>query len=157
MIASPHSRILLPVPHFLQRYSADCLPACALMVLMYMRRSVRYGRLMQILGTQEHGTPFSNIRHLDQLGVHVTIASGHLDQLYHHLTHNQPCIASVQTADLPHWDRQADHAVVVVGMDSQYVFLNDPAFEIAPIIVPLGDFDLAWLAKDEDFAIASDR
>lgn len=150
---SSHARILLPVPHFLQRYTADCLPACALMVLMYLGRSVRYGRLLRLLGTQDHGTPFSNLRHLDQLGVRVTIASGNFEQLAYHLSHNRPCIATVQTADLPHWARQTDHAVVVVGIDSQYIYLNDPAFEIAPIIVPRGEFDLAWLAKDEDFAV----
>lgn len=146
-------RLLLPVPHFLQRANADCLPACALMVLMYLGRSVRYPRLLRLLVTKEHGTPFSNLRHLDQLGVQVTIAPGTLDQLYDHLRHNRPCIVSVQTAELPHWEEQTDHAVVVVGMDSQYIYVNDPAFEIAPILVPLGDFDLAWLAKDEDFAV----
>lgn len=145
-------RLLLPVPHFLQRANADCLPACALMVLMYLGRSVRYERLVRLLGTKDHGTPFSNLRRLEQIGVQVTVASGTLTQLYHQLSQNGPCITSVQTADLPHWEVQTDHAVVVVGMDHQYVYLNDPSFEIAPIIVPLGDFDLAWLAKDEDFA-----
>lgn len=122
------------------------------MVLMYLGRSVRYERLVRLLGTKDHGTPFSNLRRLEQIGVQVTVASGTLTQLYHQLSQNGPCITSVQTADLPHWEVQTDHAVVVVGMDHQYVYLNDPSFEIAPIIVPLGDFDLAWLAKDEDFA-----
>lgn len=41
-------------------------------------------------------------------------------------------------------------------MDHEYVYVNDPSFDIAPILVPIGDFDLAWLAMDEDYAVFAD-
>jgi len=34
-----------------------------------------------------------------------------------------------------------------------HVHLNDPEFEIAPLLTPIGDFDLAWLARDELYAV----
>lgn len=41
------------------------------------------------------------------------------------LYRNRPCIASAQTAELPHWNKQrSEHAVVVVGMDPQYIYLR---------------------------------
>lgn len=144
--------ILLPVAHRIQQHGVDCLPTCALMMLAYMGHSVRYGRLMRILKTGDIGTPFSNLHHLSQIGISVTVASGTLDLLYEQLRHDRPCIASVDTGELPHWSYATEHAIVVVGMDKDYVYVNDPSFEIAPILVPIGDFDLAWLAMDEDYS-----
>lgn len=126
-----------------------------MIVLAHIGRSVRYQQLMRMLGTQEYGPPFTNLRHLNQLGVTVIINTGDFDQLYAHLVQNRPCIVSVQTAELPHWNRRSEHAVVVVGMDSQYIYLHDPAFEIASILVPHGDFDLAWLAQAELYAVVN--
>lgn len=148
-------RVLLPVAHRTQQSGADCLPTCAMMVLAHMGYAVRYGRLMRMLNTSDIGTPFSNLRSLSRLGVVVTVASGTLDLLYEHLCQNQPCIVPVQTVELPHWPHGTEHAVVVVGMDQEYVYMNDPSFDIAPILVPIGDFDLAWLAMDEDYSIFS--
>lgn len=63
-------------------------------------------------------------------------------------------IISVQTKELPYWQGIASlHAVVLVGMDEEYVYLNDPEWPDAPIRVAIGDFDLAWLARGERFAL----
>ena len=59
----------------------------------------------------------------------------------------------MQTENLPYWPHNTLHAVVVVGIDDRSVYLNDPEFPEAPIAVPVGDFDLAWLAEDERYAI----
>ena len=40
---------LLPVPHHKQREGADCLAACAAMVLSYLGLSVAYERLLKLL------------------------------------------------------------------------------------------------------------
>jgi hypothetical protein len=34
-----------------------------------------------------------------------------------------------------------------------HVFLHDPAILVHPLRVSIGDFDLAWLERDEQFAI----
>ena len=83
----------------------------------------------------------------------VTIANGSLRQLYMLLSENVPIIVSVQTSEFPHWAEASEHAVVVVGMNRDHVFINDPAFDIAPILVPHGDFDLAWLAQEELYGV----
>jgi predicted double-glycine peptidase len=64
-----------------------------------------------------------------------------------------PVIVPLRTGELPHWSENIDHAVVVVGMDEHSVYLNDPAFATAPIQVPHGDFDLAWLEREEYYAV----
>ena len=38
-------------------------------------------------------------------------------------------------------------------IDSDHVYLNDPDLPEAPVAVPLADFDLAWLAQDERYAV----
>jgi len=55
-------------------------------------------------------------------------------------------IVSVRTGELPYWEEDVPHAVVVVGIDTatEVAYVNDPAFEHAPIAVPVGDFVLAW-------------
>jgi uncharacterized protein YvpB len=53
----------------------------------------------------------------------------------------------VSTVELPYWQISTDHAVLVVGMDGQRVYLHDPAFANAPIQVSMGAFELAWLEQ----------
>jgi ABC-type bacteriocin/lantibiotic exporter with double-glycine peptidase domain len=146
--------VLLSVPHLQQPRDGDCLPACAYMVLAYIDKRIYYWRLRWLLGTQSFGTPFFHLRRLERLGITVEgQARGTLILLHQHLLQNRPCIVSVQTENLPYWPHNTLHAVVVVGIDDRSVYLNDPEFPEAPIAVPVGDFDLAWLAEDERYAI----
>ncbi len=62
-------------------------------------------------------------------------------------------MALVHTAELPYWSRPCAHAVVAVGMDETWVWVNDPAFEQAPIRVSTGDFALACDAMDNYIAV----
>ena len=143
------SPVLLTVPHLQQSNDGECLPAYAYMILAYLNRRTRYWRVRWLLGTQSFGTPFSHIRRLERLGVTVEAHTrGTLAVLHAHLLQNHPCLVSVQTQNLPYWSYNTLHAVVVVGMDDQTVYLNDPEVPDAPIAVPIGDFDLAWLAED---------
>ena len=150
----PSSPILLTVQHLRQRQTGECLAACAGMVLAYLGRPTAYSQLLKVLGIQEFGAPFPHLNRLGKSGIKVTVGTGGLHQLYAELSRNCPCIASVQTGELPHWDKiRTEHAVVVVGMDAHHIYLNDPAFPSAPIQVPLGDFDLAWLEQNERYAV----
>ncbi len=146
--------ILLPVPHLQQSSDGDCLPACAYMILVYLGKRTRFWRLRWLMGTKSFGTPFLHIRNLQQLGITVEIKTrGNLALLHQNLMQNRPCIVSIQTEHLPYWNRNALHAVVVVGMDNDTIYLNDPELPDAPVSVSLGDFDLAWLAQDERFSV----
>ncbi|MCB0190684.1 MAG: C39 family peptidase [Anaerolineae bacterium] len=147
------SPVMLPVPHMRQRHPGECLAACAAMVLTYLGFSTSYERLLKLLRVEQGiGTPASNIRELGQLGVTVIYKQGTLAELHDHLTNDRPCIAFVQSGELPHWNTDTDHAIVVVGLDETYIYLNDPEFPDAPLQVPHGDFDLAWLEWDECYA-----
>ena len=54
-------------------------------------------------------------------------------------------IVFVQAGDLPHWSGQHfQHAVVVVGVEGQRVYLMDPALDEGPTPVEEEAFMLAW-------------
>ncbi len=59
----------------------------------------------------------------------------------------------LQTDELPYWNDDTLHAVLVIGLDDTDIYLNDPAFPNGPVQVSRGDFDLAWLARDEYYAV----
>lgn len=154
MTSSP-SPILLPVAHVLQRQDGDCLVACTAMVLTYLGRPIAYERLLRTLGIQPNlGAPFPNLKALSRLNITVICEQGTLVELYRFLTNGWPCIVAVKTGELGYWDNiPSDPAVVVVGMDATSVYLNDPAFMPAPIQVSLGEFELAWFERGEQFAV----
>jgi hypothetical protein len=54
---------------------------------------------------------------------------------------------------LSHWHEATRHAVVVVGINDEFVEVNDPGFDKVPIAIPIAEFDLAWLEMNEFFAI----
>lgn len=123
------------------------------MVLDYINQPVNYDRLLHLLRIDpEYGTIARNISLLSEIGVDVFYAQGTLDDLRSHLIANRPCIAFVNTGELPYWHETTGHAVVVVGIDEEMVYLNDPAFVSAPQVVSHGDFLLAWLEADEYYA-----
>jgi hypothetical protein len=52
---------------------------------------------------------------------------------------------------LDHWEQRCDHVAVVVGLDHEAVFLNDPYFDVAPQRTSLASFQQAW-AVNEHYA-----
>jgi ABC-type bacteriocin/lantibiotic exporter with double-glycine peptidase domain len=128
------------------------------MVLDYIGKPVEYDRLLALLQIEpDIGTRASNILKLTTLGVDVLYARGTLNEIRNHLFTNHPCIAFVNTGELPYWDEATGHAVVVVGIDDDNLYLNDPAFNDAPKVVSHGDFLLAWLEADEYYALLRRR
>jgi uncharacterized protein YvpB len=69
------------------------------------------------------------------------------------LQEGHPVIVFVRTGELPHWTYSTDHALVVVGYDENLLYVNDPAHPEAPVTVPRGDFELAWLERDYFYAL----
>lgn len=145
--------VILPIPHIPQQYNGECLAACAAMLLVHLDIPMTYKQLLIMLRIKRGlGTPSSTIRVLDKLGLTVIYESGTFLKLYEHLSHNRPCIAFVEAGELPYWNERNSHAIVVVGLDTQFVYLNDPVLAYGPIRVPRGDFDLAWLEHEEFYA-----
>lgn len=152
------SRAILPVPHLVQHNTGECLVACVGMVLSYRGRPFSYKRVTKLLDVREYGAYFSNVRNLETLGVRVLLSNGGIEQLYAHLQQSLPLVVPVKTGELPYWRNNplqfenTSHAIVVVGIDTEQIYVNDPALPQAPIQVPHGDFDLARIEYNDLFA-----
>jgi len=125
------------------------------MVLDFLGVPAPYRQLVSLLDIQEFGAPASNLRNLTALGLRVSYGPSSLDELARHIASRQPCIVPVFTGELSYWTQATDHAVVVVGLDEQTVYVNDPYFDQAPQGIPLAEFILAWLEKDYRCAVIS--
>lgn len=91
----------LPVQHREQTQLADCLAACAAMVLNYLQKSVAYERLLQLMGIGPVGAPRRNILQLSQLGISVVYREASLAIVADYLANGHPVIAFVDTVNLP--------------------------------------------------------
>lgn len=144
---------LLPIPHRQQQADGDCLAACAAMVLAHLHRDITYDAILHLLRIQPYGAPAGNIRLLSSQGLAVTYSSTDMRGLRSLLDNGYPVIVFVRTGDLPYWDYETNHAIVVVGYDENHIYVNDPDRLDAPIAVPTGDFELAWLERDYAYAV----
>lgn len=118
-------------------------------------RPVEYSQLLSLLKIKIFGAPAGNIRNLAQLELAVTYSITDVKGLIRLLQNGVPAIIFLRTGDLPYWQHQTDHAVIVVGYDdeAQLIYLNDPYFDEAPIAVSVSDFELAWLERDYHYAV----
>ncbi len=145
--------ILLPVLHLKQHRQADCLVACAAMVLDYLQIPIQYERLVRLLKTQAAGTIFSNLGYLKTLGLSVQIEYGKLETLYSNLETGLPCIVAVQTGMWSYWHEATNHAVVVVGMEGTEIYINDPDLSFGPKALSIAEFELGWIEQKYLYAV----
>ena len=137
---------ILNITHSRQETETGCLAACAQMVLDFLGIQRSQDELASQMHSIPHvGTVGRNILNLQSPGLHVIYTHGTLEHLRLWLSQEVPVIALVQTVELPYWDKmEARHAVVVVGLDEENVYLLDPARAPEVITVSRGDFALAW-------------
>jgi ABC-type bacteriocin/lantibiotic exporter with double-glycine peptidase domain len=140
--------ILLPVPHHRQHHNADCLAACAAMVLAYLKITIGYDQLLKLLKVRPYGTAGQNLKYLQSLDVQVIYREGSLIELKASLETGTPWIVLVSTEKLSYWSYSTDHALVVTGFDEQSIYVNDPAFVKSPLAIPVAEFELAWMVFD---------
>ena len=116
------------------------------MALAYFGVSVSQREIARRLGhISGAGIPARNIVRLSRYGVDVQYAeNGTPEDLSREIHNGAIVIAFVRTGELPYWKEDVPHAVIVVAMETDVIYLDDPSFESAPIPVPLGDFLLAW-------------
>jgi hypothetical protein len=123
------------------------------MLLAYIGIDIQYQRLLRILRVQPFGTSGRNFSHLAQIGVEVVYRTGAMSTLDEIIGSGRPCIALVRSGLLSYWSYSTDHAVVVVGIDDNAIYINDPAFVQSPMQVTRLEFDLAWMEFDYRYCI----
>jgi ABC-type bacteriocin/lantibiotic exporter with double-glycine peptidase domain len=151
----------LTVPHWRQQQPGECLAACAAMVLLHLGVPAAYERLKQQLDVETSSAPFFYIDRLRSWRLVVERKQGTLATMQMHLAAGRPVLVPVDTALLPYWitrpditdaERVTDHAVVVVGLDDQFIYVNDPDFETAPQTVERDWFLEAWQHHEQWYA-----
>lgn len=136
---------ILPVPHRRQLLDGYCLPACVQMVLAYWGSELSQEKIARQLKTiPKAGTPGSHLRFLASSSLEVIYKSGTIDDLQNALEQLMPPIVLVNTGQLRYWHEATAHAVVVIGINESSVIVNDPGMAQVAIVVPIGEFELAW-------------
>lgn len=149
----PDNRLLAPVPHFQQSAKGRCLEACACMLLARLGDPVVESDVSKLFQSTEVGTPSSRVLRLKQWGYRVTYRSATISELHNWLAGDNPPIVFLRTLFLDYWAEDVFHAAVVVGIEDQRIYLNDPAFDMAPQACSLDGFLAAWAEKDEGIAL----
>ncbi|MBN1874584.1 MAG: peptidase C39 family protein [Anaerolineae bacterium] len=138
----------LQIPHYRQSRLGACLPACARMILAYNGDLRSEAELAHLLGTYWYGTPSSRIVQLQKLGHAVSYEQTTLEQLKTYLKFGVPCILFIRTGVLPYWRQDVAHAVVLVGLMEDIMYVHDPALETGPVSVDRLALLLAWSELD---------
>jgi hypothetical protein len=105
------------------------------------------------------GTPARNITRLSAPGVKVQYNErGTFADLRRSLEAGAVTIVFVRTGELPYWQEDTPHALVIAGIvGEEIVYVNDPAFADAPIAVAPGDFLLAWEEFGNQWAVITQQ
>lgn len=145
----------LQILHCRQSNPGACLPACVRMVLTYWGHETSEAKLARLMGAYWYGTPLSRVSRLSSLGFQVVYEQASLEQLRAYLAQRLPIIVFVRTGSLAYWNENVAHAVVVVGLDNEQIYLHDPSLDSGPNTVDIPSFMLAW--SDLDYYCATLR
>ena len=122
----------LSVPHFKQEFPYSCVAACVRLVLAHHGRTLSELEVRQLLGTSPHGTPARAILLVTTLNFDVQLTTTNTTQLASALATGNPPIV-LDTAYLDYWQIRANHVAVLVGIDSETVYLNRSVFSMPPL------------------------
>ena len=93
------------------------------------------------------------MRRLAQRGFEVIYRSASVLELEAWLSREIPCVLFVRTGELPYWDVDTPHALVLTGIEGDKAFVLDPAAETVPVVVQLDDLVLAWSYFNYTYAV----
>ncbi|HOU13273.1 MAG TPA: C39 family peptidase [Anaerolineae bacterium] len=142
----------LNVPHYKQNKAGWCLPACIEMVSAYWHHPLSQAEAARLLAMCGAGASASRIQRLTERGFEVTYTTGSLSDVSTWLSHGISVIVFVRTVELPYWNVDTPHALILVGVEVEQVHLLDPAVDTAPVTVSVGDLMLAWSYFDYTYA-----
>ena len=134
--------------HYKQERTYSCVPACVRMVLEYIGEQTTEEFLRRFLKTKYYGTNLLNIRYLSEIGFRATITYGSIEELKDLIKERKLPIVRLVTRDLDFYDFDGYHAVIIVGINQEFVIANDPYFETEVIEIPIHDFTFAWAECD---------
>jgi ABC-type bacteriocin/lantibiotic exporter with double-glycine peptidase domain len=124
------------------------------MVLAYHGRKIDPGWLRRVLESTPIGTSGFKTLNLAQHGYAVRYAPATDERaLLDALAAGTPPIVLLLTTYLHYWETDTAHAVVVVGVESDEMIVNDPAFAKQSWRVPHNEFMLAWSDFDYLYAL----
>ena len=144
---------IIPLPHYPQSAEGLCLVACACMVLAHWGTTPSEEELVEMLGIRDWGTPASAIQRLSRWRWNVNYGCGTLKDLEQWLRDGIPVIVFVRTGFLEHWATDVAHAIVVVGIAGDRVYIHDPAIAEAPLAISVTGFEAAWTEMDYGYAL----
>lgn len=145
----------LSVPFYPQRDEGYCLPVSVQMALAFQgipeSEENIAGRLKVKPGL---GAPARNICFLASEKIEVIYGEGILTDLQNQLHLEIPIIVFVQTGELSYWRGESfQHAIVVVGIEGDFIWLLDPAYTESVVKLSVHEFILAWLEMDYLYAV----
>ena len=84
----------------------------------------------------------------------MTVDEGGLTAIQPYLDSGLPVIVAVNTAYLlSYWAEAVGHALVVIAIADESVYVNDPALTTAPQTIDINEFLVAWGEKDFLYAV----
>lgn len=125
----------------------------ALAYLGILRSQEELARTLDIF--EDFGVPASHLLRLRSRHIRIEFETeGNVGDLYSWLTRQIPVIAFINTSSLTYWQGQVtQHAVLLVGMDKQTIYLLDPAKTQKVVKVSIDEFLLAWDEMEFAFAV----
>lgn len=142
----------LNLQHEIQHQPSWCLPACVAMISAYLGIPVMQEDVAHWLGTTDIGTPTSRIERLSNRGYKVTYAEGSQNILGEWLNQDIPVILFVRTGELPYWEIDTAHPLILCGLAQDKAMIADPAVDASSCAISIGDLLLAWSHFDYTFA-----
>jgi ABC-type bacteriocin/lantibiotic exporter with double-glycine peptidase domain len=140
---------LIEKTHYRQQDKAACIPASFRMVVSHfdamLAETLSEADMIALLGTGATGSLLEHLPRLNALGFEAISEEWSPTELALHLRlQKTPVIVVLYAGYVEYLQSDTLHAVVVIGMDAEKVYLNDPLRNETPIVFSIDEFNRAW-------------